>query len=209
MVSSSAKAENEINERGYFWWSDETIPEGAIAPSGRVNGLLTITNNGRTTINLDGILSTEKSMLFDPGRPTNRNISGILLSDSRSVLLCDPHNNGVRIGKISHENFSAKYCLISPETLIDVKDRRSFYGMGIDLSNFQDWIRKSSITAKRKNKSTTIKYKQKKRLIFKIKDGTFEIKFCLGDGSSLHGDKVLLRESTHMVCKSKYTTLES
>ena len=43
-----------LEERGLLWWSDEPIPEGKFAPEASITGLLTIDEDGRITLELDG-----------------------------------------------------------------------------------------------------------------------------------------------------------
>jgi hypothetical protein len=45
-----------LEERGYFWWNDEPIPQGHLAPASAVAGLLKIDDNGRIDLELDGVL---------------------------------------------------------------------------------------------------------------------------------------------------------
>ena len=43
-----------LEERGLFWWSDEPVPEHQFAPDSCLTGLLTIDDDGRTRLELDG-----------------------------------------------------------------------------------------------------------------------------------------------------------
>ena len=43
-----------LEERGLFWWADEPVPEKQFAPDSCLAGLLTISDDGQTRLELDG-----------------------------------------------------------------------------------------------------------------------------------------------------------
>ena len=45
---------NILEETGYFWWSDLTIPTGYVAPEAAVVGKLTIDEEGQSHLELEG-----------------------------------------------------------------------------------------------------------------------------------------------------------
>lgn len=45
-----------FEERGVFWWHDEAIAEGLLAPDAHVAGLLRVEENGRAVLEPDGYL---------------------------------------------------------------------------------------------------------------------------------------------------------
>ncbi len=44
-----------LNDRGIFWWSDTPIPDNQFAPDEAVAGLLTISDTGQISIELDQV----------------------------------------------------------------------------------------------------------------------------------------------------------
>ena len=50
---------NILEETGYFWWSDLTIPTGYVAPEAAVVGKLTIDEEGQSHLELEGVFPNE------------------------------------------------------------------------------------------------------------------------------------------------------
>ena len=46
----------DLDERGYFWWADEPVPDGHFAPENAVDGLIQIDTNGTIKLTLDDVL---------------------------------------------------------------------------------------------------------------------------------------------------------
>src|SRR5690242_15905057 len=91
----------DFDERGYFWWSDDAIPEGCFAPSSGSYGRLTVSDVGAIRLELDGRISTDQDpfrALVNSGRKVGRQISGTLRNSNRSVLLGGVRGDG---GKVS------------------------------------------------------------------------------------------------------------
>ena len=89
---------NTISDSGYFWWRNESIPEGFFAPESAVAGILTITNDGTISLELHSVLSSDGDLIpfmFDPSAAC-QDIQGRLKSTSEHVLLTAVHNNGGR-----------------------------------------------------------------------------------------------------------------
>jgi hypothetical protein len=202
----------EINERGYFWWSDQPIPEEAFAPPGGTYGLLTIDVKGRITLDLDGLLSAERFPRFDREKIVNRNISGILKRDNRRILLCNLNFNGgdFKTAGLSNEGFTAEFCLVGYDELSNLKEIKSFHHLGIDLSGFDEWISPGSIEVRRSKRSTTITHKSKKSLRFKLRDGFIEFQFrILGPSfSGSHRKEAKLREIIMANYRLKFNSLK-
>jgi hypothetical protein len=77
-----------LKERGLFWWSDVSVPDGQFAPDGSIAGLLTIDDDGRITLELDGYFPNKHGpfgVLTGQGVALKRNVAGILNTDPRSV----------------------------------------------------------------------------------------------------------------------------
>jgi hypothetical protein len=105
-----------LEQRGVFWWHDEAIAEGLLAPDAHAVGLLRVEDNGRAVLELDGYLSNPHGPMAAMTRePVTRCIQGLLKGGGDRVLLCDLNRNGGQFSTngISFERFSAAHCLIS------------------------------------------------------------------------------------------------
>src|SRR6266446_6956767 len=83
-----------VQERGFFWWADQPVPEKHFAPETAVVGELKITMEGRVTLDLYSLLSDQSNPLAAFARPNDpslskRRIQGILIDSSRRILLLD------------------------------------------------------------------------------------------------------------------------
>jgi hypothetical protein len=106
-----------FEERGVFWWHNEAIAEGLLAPDTHVAGLLHVEDNGRAVLELDGYLSNPHGPMAPMARePVTRCIQGLLKGSGERVLLCDLNRNGGRFSTngMSYEKFSAAHCPIVP-----------------------------------------------------------------------------------------------
>src|SRR4051794_25654133 len=109
-----------LQERGRFWWADESLPTIPFAPEASAVGQLTIESGGRITLDFDGIITTrEKSFLALLSRSNEaeletRKIQGLLKDSNKRVLLFELSRRGGRFSTfgISTDGFSAEYCLV-------------------------------------------------------------------------------------------------
>jgi hypothetical protein len=106
-----------IEAHGVFWWHDEPIAEGLLAPDAHVVGVLKIDDEGRATLELDGVLTREHApmsaaMLRE--EPETNCIQGILKGSGQRVLMLNVVKNGGQFSTygISYERFLAMNCLV-------------------------------------------------------------------------------------------------
>jgi hypothetical protein len=171
---------NTIKDDGYFWWRDEPIPEGDFAPESAVAGVLTITNEGKISLELHGFLTTATDAI--PRFLSNNlnsacpDIQGRLKNKSECVLLSGVYNNGGKaaFGGISFEKYSATTCLIGAQEFPTAGEEIQFDGLRIPLTGFEDWLCMSAIDTIRTKRKLTSTYKTQKN-----------IEYTLGDGSKL------------------------
>lgn len=172
----------ELEERGYFWWRNEPTPEGHFAPDSAVTGVLSIDEDGRVELELDGVLFTEEealaAVLGELGPiPPDKAIQGILKGSGYCVVLTGIWSNGGRgsTNGISFQRFSALSCLVgsSPPPLGVLRFRK----LEIDLKGLESWLRLGSISFNRTKSRLSSTYRRPKNLSYPAGDGALSIKY--------------------------------
>lgn len=139
----------EIEERGFFWWAEETIPAGHFAPRGAVSGSFKIRPDGQTTLKLDGTLPrTERALAdFSDERPSSRAIVGILASSDRYVRLERLYPDGGKFSSRgpSFEGFAALTCVVSKAPLTGSVSGSCCTSVELSLEGFEAWLRLRAI----------------------------------------------------------------
>ena len=82
---------NVVEQRGYFWWSNEPIDGRQTKPNRHVAGVLKITNKGRISLKLDAPLIIEELR----GKKLIMNAEGINLEGKSICGLLDEKNEKV------------------------------------------------------------------------------------------------------------------
>jgi hypothetical protein len=182
-----------LEERGLFWWSDEPVPDGHFAPNGSIAGLLTISDDGRISLELDGYFPNEHGpfgALMGGGAPLKRNICGVLKTTGRRVLLIGMIGNGgqVRTASISYQRFIAIDCLVSDSALRDGQLPLEFDNLEVNLSGFESWFWFRSIKVSRSENRIVAEYKRPEAAVYELDDGTLSFNFDV-TGSIPFGDQ--------------------
>src|ERR1700722_9561954 len=140
-----------LEERGLFWWDTGKLDDNVIAPDPFVAGLLTIADDGRSTLELDGYLPNEHgpfSAFSQQLLPETKRIHGVLKESNKQVLLLSLTRDGGRAATaaISYEKFSAEYCLVSERS--PLRDRKlAFRRLEISLEGLEEWLRLNALKA--------------------------------------------------------------
>ena len=213
MTSENSPDNDELSERGYFWWSDQPIPEGSLVPEKGAYGLLTISKNGVITLSLDGVLSGHPLDFFDQGRKITKNIHGILKNDNRRVWLSDIMSNGGTFATagLSYENFLAKYCIVGLDDIINHCENKQFTAINVDISSLGIWINPRPININETKKEINIKYKIKNDIIlYNNKSYSAKIKFSLERGANLaiNNYNLSLQQKIYLFCEFEKISLE-
>ncbi len=163
-----------LDVKGYFWWSDEVIPDGQFAPSDCVAGTLTINDSGRTNLQLYGMLPREGGRLagfFDQNIYT-KSIKGILAGDSHKVFLSDLHRNGANANTNgpSAEGFWALKCLITHGDVYADADA-TFNELYFDLQGFEDWLQLKNIHIESQDGNFEIRYRKPEPIEWDVEIG--------------------------------------
>jgi hypothetical protein len=166
--------------RGVFWWHDEPIAEGLLAPDAHVAGLLCIEDNGRAVLELDGYLSNPHGPMAAMARePVTRCIQGLLKGSGERVLLCDLNRNGGQFSTdgISYEKFNAAHCLIGRSIFSTAADAPLFDMLTIPLTGFEDWLRLGVINVEDAPGAITMSYRTRDDISYPDDDGILTLIF--------------------------------
>ena len=156
-----------LEDRGYFWWSEEAAQPGRFAPDTAVSGTLKIRDDGTSHLELDGFLGslTEGvTGLLDYGANVG-DISGFLKNRNCQVLLCGVSTAGGRFSSrgVSYPSYLALDCLVGQDPEGGKIDPTALNFVEVDLDGLEDWLRLASIKGKEtKTGSVTIKFKKQR-----------------------------------------------
>ena len=147
-----------VEKKGYFWWLGEEMPGGRFAPKNALPGVLTISEDGLSTIVITGslmrssILQLDKKARLDaensPDALKDRTIVGKVDEDQRCVYLRNvvyKHPGRTIDGRVS-ETFNAGFCLIGNSATPLDPPSFSFSRLSISLKGLEEWRRNESIS---------------------------------------------------------------
>lgn len=183
MIARDAMA-NTLEERGFFWWVNEP-DRPAHSQETSVPGLLTITDEGQITLNVDGALcgKDEYSNWTEPRTfPDSRLIAGKLASPGEYVLLEGLERVDLSVSDESsqRQEFAAQLCTRRDSPLPNHYDQEEFLELRIEMTGLEDWLELDSILvgpecARDDDVEVKICYKQH-QLNFPTLGGTISIK---------------------------------
>lgn len=174
-----------LQERGLFWWNDQTVPNGRFAPNARVSGLLTIENDGGIALEIDGMMSFAgeaiSGVMQEEARIQDKCIQGILNATDRHVLLIDISGGGARASTngFSSEEYRARDCLVRQHLFPATNAPPTSSRLDIRLDGFEAWLHLGSITASRSPERVTVEYARPAPAVYETEDGTLELNFHL------------------------------
>jgi len=172
-----------LEDRGYFWWSDEPVPDHRFAPDAAIPGYLTIADDGAITLELDGFLAGVKETVLaflhnDNTRAHSKPIQGLLKGGTHVLLL-----GWTRIGatprqtKISSERYFATTCLAADDAFSISMKALKFFKIEINLRGFEDWLQIASIQLSRRQNSISTTYRRPKELVYRVGVDKLSIRF--------------------------------
>ncbi|SFI77542.1 hypothetical protein SAMN05216304_103468 [Bosea sp. OK403] len=167
-----------LKERGWFWWADEKIPEGKVAPENYVAGLLSISPEGRISIDLDGVLPSDRDAIFrgeDQELAPDLKIAGILRDKTRYLLAEDvQRSSGTTYNSrgISYDTFSALRCVISNRSVPAVLNIKSIH---FPLEGYEEWLVSGPFFEGRFKGKPKFIYKRQSPRIYSGSSGTVKI----------------------------------
>jgi hypothetical protein len=178
-------SENILEQRGLFWWGDETIPEDQFAPDNCVAGTLTIDLDGTASLDLDGYLSGElgpMQVFADQNKslPPDKVIQGKLKgSKQNNALLFNLRKISSNFSShgMSHERYLANASLVSQGSFAAGDQPLRFDSLNIELNGMEQWLGLGNIHVTRSRKRVTVKYSEPEDDVFTLVDGTLTMSF--------------------------------
>lgn len=176
---------NILEERGYFWWHDEAVPENAFAPDSSVTGTLTIDEEGTIKLELDGYFSSEKrsplSVLEEDDDQicSEKAIQGRLKGSSRHVLLLSIRKAGsqFRSNGISYEGFAAAACLVGAHKFPDGAKAFESSLLTIDLAGLESWLCLGNIKIERTREDISMSHRIPAPDVYSLDDGILTMRY--------------------------------
>lgn len=170
-----------LEERGLFWWADEVVPETQFAPDSCIAGLLVISDDGQTRLELDGYFPGQHGPMTPLMRqtlPIDRDIRGVLKTSNKHVLLTMLRGNGghVSTNGMSYERYLAGQCLVA-DGFTKPPTTHAFKEIIIPLVGFEEWLWLAGIKAKSSKRMISVKYKQQKDVVYSTTDGKMSFHF--------------------------------
>ena len=202
-----------LQERGRFWWNDQTIPNGRFAPDASVPGLLTIENDGEITLETDGMMNFAGQaicgIMQEGDRVQNKCIQGILRATDQHVLLIGIVDAGASTSThgFSAEKYRTTDCLVHRDTFPSTMTLPTSARLSICLDGFEAWLQLRSITSSRSPESgrVTVEYVRPAPAEYPTDDGTLEFNFRLsGTGfAGVRSEEVSMKESVELTVSLK------
>jgi ApeA-like protein len=170
-----------LEERGLFWWADEAIPEKQFAPESCIPGLLIISDDGQTRLELDGYFPSEHgpmTPMMRHGRLIDKHIQGLLKTSTKRVLLTGLRGDGGKFSSnsVSYERYVAGQCQVS-DGLAKLPVTDSFKEILVPLAGFEEWLRLSAIKVTSTKRMVSVKYNRPKNADYSSAEGKLSIHF--------------------------------
>lgn len=198
-----------VEDRGYFWWREQPVPDDCYAPDDCVTGVFSIDENGSAHLELDAYMPNNGSRTpaVLSGQQDARSIQGILKEGNRRVLLLDAVSNGgtFNTGGISYDRFSATNCLVGSAEFPRRKRSLQFNSLAVDLIGYEEWLRLGSIYISRTKSKIVAKHSKPKDHSYRLSDATLAVRhFISGPYLGKHRRHDLsLRESVTLKFRPK------
>jgi len=182
---------NAIEQRGFFWWvGDSSRPSHS--PQTAVPGLLTVTPEGRTSLEVDGALTSDdehpdwaKPRLFRP----ELSIVGLLDTAGDYVRLEGVERVDIPSTGVSprRQSFAAETCIKRNHTFPADYDSGNYAEVRIALKGLEEWLQLDSLRAERDyevpdGERELVSYTNH-RFEFSIDDGMVSIESSTSGGS--------------------------
>lgn len=182
---------NAIEQRGFFWWAGDPSRQSH-SPQTAVPGLLTVTAEGRTSLEVDGALASNDEHL-DWAKPRafrpQLSVVGMLDTAGDYVRLEGVERIDFRIADDppQRQSFEAETCIKRNHTFPADYDRENYSELRIDLKGLEEWLQLDSLRAERDygvadGERELVSYINH-RFEFSIDDGTVSIESFTSGGS--------------------------
>lgn len=176
-----------LEERGVFWWHDEEVPVGLLAPNSRISGRCQIEDDGRAILDLDGCLPTpDGPMEMMAGSPVTKCIQGLLKDSGERILFSDLARSGGRfsLNGTSFEKFVAMNTIVGGSPFPCGSLSPKFDILEIPLNGFENWLQLGAIKVAEGEQTISATYEKPDDLSYVCDDGKFSIEFGVTIDSS-------------------------
>ena len=194
---------NAIEQRGFFWWFNEPTRQ-ANSKQNSVPGLLTVTQTGKVTLDLDGALA-EDGEHADWSKPRSfgrSRIVGLLDTPGDYVLLEGLERTDFSIAgddSPKKQSLSANICTRRGFPFPDDYAQNGFIELRIDLTGLEEWLNLESIIVEtdydyEDGERKTVTYTNH-NISFPIPGGTISVESLTTGGNFLfHGRDRAVRD---------------
>jgi hypothetical protein len=176
--------DNILEESGYFWWSDVPVPQSQFAPDTAVVGKLTIDHEGRTRLELHGVLPNKHGPMAafsDDGTSllVDKGIHGVLKNSNKSIRMSELHRNGgeFKSNGISYERYLALHCLVCEGHFQETADPPKFARLEVEMKGFEEWLRLGGITTERTESNITARYEGAEDISYPLDGGRLQFHY--------------------------------
>lgn len=144
---------NAIEQRGFFWWTGDPSRPSHL-PQTSVPGLLTVTAEGRTSLEVDGTLASDDEHTdWTKPRPFSPELSivGLLDTPGDYVRLEGIERLDFRFSADSpqRQSFAADICIKRNHTFPTDYDSHNYSELRIDLKGLEEWLQLDSLRVDR------------------------------------------------------------
>jgi hypothetical protein len=193
-----------LEKRGFFWWHNEPIPNGCLAPPSCVAGHLIVDEEGRSRLELDSNLPDGAGNSFNPfdfdPLPEGTAIRGVIKDKIQHVLLSALRRIGASFSGMSSETFHADNCVIGDRPFPAEDTFSQLRSLEIELTGFEAWLGLQSIAFTGKRSSIMVRYKKPKDLVYPLNDGKLSIRYYINRPFNW-------RTNTHALALNELATL--
>lgn len=138
----------ELDTRGYFWWADESVPEGHFAPDSAVTGQIQVSRNGTVRLVLDNFLPAAPGRpTLDPAAPLIREpqlaVVGLINRGQEHVRLEELSLAGLSFGSAmsASQSLKARMCVRGPRLIATLPPNRFCTALRLSLAGLEDWLK--------------------------------------------------------------------
>jgi len=190
-----------LEERGLFWWADETVSETQFPPESSIPGLLIIGDDGQTRLELDGYFPSKHgpmAPMVRRGQLIHKDIQGLLRTSNKRILLTGLTGNGGQFStnRMSYERYISGHCLLA-NGFAKVPPSLTFKEIIVPLAGFEQWLRLSAIKITSSKRTVSVKYKRPKDAVYKTADGKLSIHFesAVDSAGAIFGTELSFKET--------------
>lgn len=168
-----------LKERGYFWWAEEQVLPGKQMPeTAFVAGELTIGDDGRVTLNLDGAFVRPGGLRNQTIKAHKKNydfkeygICGILNNKHNKVFL-----HGLMEGFL-YQNYQVRDCFIGTKLFPYNEGNFLFNEMTVSLQGYEGWLCMNDLKFSGGEKEFSVTYKAPSNHQYPMDWGTLSLEF--------------------------------